>query len=107
MDKALMKTAVSLLGGIVIIALIYVYIHVKNNPSSENGMTDSWIEAEAMVTGRELIMNENWLSIEYTARDGIKYRTRLMLANGKDSIETIGILYNPEKPKEVVAKSSE
>lgn len=107
MDKALMKTAVSLLGGIVIIALIYVYIYVKNNPSSENGITDSWIEAEAMVTGRELIMNENWISIEYTDREGIKYKTRLTLTALEDTISSVGILYNPKNPKEVVAKLPE
>lgn len=102
MDKALKKTLISLVAGVLVFSLIYMYIYVKNNPSSKGNLSESWIETEAIVTGHEMIMNKGWLNIEYTDNHNTKHKTRIEFPDQEKKAEVIKILYNPENPKEIV-----
>lgn len=102
MDKALSKSLIALLCAAIIAIFVYGYATVKNNPSSDSGIYKSWIETEASILGSNVVMNQNWLLVEYFSEDSIKYKTTLKAPlNGSYINNKIKILYNPENPKEI------
>lgn len=104
MDKALIKTLISMACAVIIVILIYGYATIKNNPESNSHIFESWTEKEAFVSGSETIMGEKWLNIEYSY-DGIDYKTKIeALENSDIQGDTIMVFCNPDNPKEVAIK---
>lgn len=102
MDKALSKSLIALLCAVIIVIFIYGYATVKNNPSSNRDVYNSWIKAEATIVGSDVVMNQNWLIIEYISKDSIKYKTKIEAPTNENyTNNTIEIFYNPSNPKDV------
>lgn len=107
MDKALAKTLVSLLCAIIIVICIYGYASTKNDPASNNDIYESWVQTDAAVIGSEVIMNQNWLNIEFMDSINTRYKTKVEFSeSGNPSEKTIRIRYNPNNPKEVFIETA-